>query len=109
MTTSDLLNNLKLAWVTAVGTASTGTATLMEWIPTDVGKIASLFGVILTIVLIRLHWRNGNAKYELTKLESKELQQKITAFERKEEERIEAAAKREASGEPLRRNEDSAQ
>ena len=37
---------------------------MMEWIPTDIGKLVSLAGGILTVVLIRLHWRNGNAKYE---------------------------------------------
>ena len=37
---------------------------MMEWMPTDIGKLVSLAGGILTVVLIRLHWRNGNAKYE---------------------------------------------
>ena len=61
-----------------------GTATVMEWIPSDIGKLVSLAGTVLTLVLIRLHWRNGNAKYnqmmldrEKTLLEIAELKDRI--------------------------------
>ena len=62
-----------------------GTATVMEWIPTDIGKFVSLAGTVLTLVLIRLHWRNGNARYnqmmldrEKTLLEIASLKNKIS-------------------------------
>ena len=60
----EILNGLRVAWLSAMAAMGSGTATMMEWIPTDIGKLVSLAGGILTVVLIRLHWRNGNAKYE---------------------------------------------
>ena len=59
-----ILSDLRVAWLSAMAAMGSGTATMMEWIPTDIGKLVSLAGGILTVVLIRLHWRNGNAKYE---------------------------------------------
>ena len=59
-----ILSDLRVAWLSAMAAMGSGTATMMEWMPTDIGKLVSLAGGILTVVLIRLHWRNGNAKYE---------------------------------------------
>ena len=59
-----ILHDLRIAWASAMAAMGSGTATVMEWIPTDIGKLVSLAGGILTIVLIRLHWRNGNASYD---------------------------------------------
>ena len=64
-----MLQDLRIAWASAVAAMGSGTATMMEWIPTDIGKLVSLVGSVLTIVLIRLHWRNGNAKYDQMMLE----------------------------------------
>ena len=47
----------------------------------QVGFIASIFGILLTSVLIITHWRNGLAEYKKTKLETQ-------IMRRKEQERI---------------------
>ena len=65
-----LLHDLRLAWASAVAAMGSGAATVMEWIPDDIGKPVSLAGLILTIVLIRLHWRNGNARYKQVLIEN---------------------------------------
>ena len=87
-----ILHDLRVAWASAMAAMGSGTATAMEWIPNDIGKLVSLIAGVLTIVLIRLHWRNGNARYgqiiidrenalldrEKTRLEIAALKEKIS-------------------------------
>ena len=40
---------------TATLTTSSGIATALQWIPDDIGKLATLVGLILSAVLIRYH------------------------------------------------------
>ena len=40
---------------TATLTTSSGIATVLQWIPDDIGKLATLVGLILSAVLIRYH------------------------------------------------------
>ena len=75
-----MLQDLRIAWASAVAAMGSGTATMMEWIPTDIGKLVSLVGSVLTIVLIRLHWRNGNAKYDQMMLDREKTLLEIAAL-----------------------------
>ena len=75
-----LIHDLRLAWASAVAAMGSGTATMMEWIPTDIGKLVSLVGSILTLVLIRLHWRNGNARYDQMMLDREKTLLEIAAL-----------------------------
>lgn len=50
-----LAESIRGAMLAASTTAAVGYSTVMEWIPTDVGKIASTLGVVLTSVLIFVH------------------------------------------------------
>jgi len=106
MNTNDWFHNLKMAWATAVAAIGSGTATFLELIPTEIGKLASLAGIILTVTLIRLHWRNGNANYRKTLLETNLLRQQLEEHKSREAERLEAAANRAKEGRPLRREDD---
>ena len=44
--------SIKIAASTSAATMTTGAATWLDWIPTDIGKLASLIGLALSIVLI---------------------------------------------------------
>lgn len=41
----------------ATGTMGTGLATWMEWIPNEIGKLATLVGILLSVTLIVMHIR----------------------------------------------------
>lgn len=45
----------KASGAVATGTTGSGIATMMEWIPTDIGKLATLIGAVLSLVLI-VYW-----------------------------------------------------
>lgn len=50
-----LATNAKPAIVSVTATISTGTATWLKYIPSDIGKLASIIGIILSGVLIYTH------------------------------------------------------
>jgi len=56
---TNLLGDIKAAAAAAVATMSTGLGTVLEWIPNDIGKLASLVGVVLSCVLIYAHLLNA--------------------------------------------------
>lgn len=66
------------AGVSAV-TTGTGAGTILDWIPDDIGKLATLVGVILTAILICIHF---------VKLKKERLELEI--MRRKERERLAA-------------------
>lgn len=45
----------KASSAVAAGTTGTGLATWLEWIPSDIGKLATLIGAVLSLVLI-VYW-----------------------------------------------------
>lgn len=94
----EVLTNPKAAHLTATLTAGTGLSTVFELIPDDIGKLATLIGIVLSLVLIRTHWKNGRAEYTRIELENKLMRQKIS-------DREEAARFRKAAGLPLREDE----
>ena len=52
---AEIANHPKTAHIVAAATTATGTSTWFDWIPSDIGKLASLLGVILTTILIFIH------------------------------------------------------
>lgn len=50
-----ILTDAKTAIGASAATITTGTATSLQWIPDDIGKLATLLGVILTSILIITH------------------------------------------------------
>lgn len=75
-----LLNDIKVGFSVAIATGSSGLATFLEWIPADIGKLATLIGIILSLVLIYSHLRKTKLVEEehniKMKLLNKELDQK---------------------------------
>lgn len=64
------INSVKLAWTSAVTTLGVGLGTIMEFIPDDIGKLASVFGIVLTTILIVNHWRMAPLNRENKRLET---------------------------------------
>lgn len=96
---TELAQNPKVASAVSTVTTGTGLGTFLDVIPNDIGKLATLVGIVLSSVLIYTHWRKGRIEYEKTQLE-------ILVLKEKEAERIEAAHRRKEAGEPARRKED---
>ena len=99
MNTIDLVTNPKIALTVSTMTTGTGLGTFLDVIPNDIGKLATLVGIVLSSVLIYTHWRKGRIEYERTRLE-------ILILKEKEAERIEAAQRRREVGLPTNRTED---
>lgn len=47
----------RVGWMAAGGTTAAGSAKWIEMIPNEIGKIATLIGAILSLVLIVVHLR----------------------------------------------------
>lgn len=88
MSVNEFVSNPKIAGAVSAGTTTTGLGTILDFIPGEIGKLATLVGICLSLVLIYTHWRKGRIEYQKTQLEIKILMEK-------EAERLEAAARRD--------------
>ena len=95
MSLKELVADPKMALAVASGTMGTGTGTIIDLIPDGIGKVATLIGIILSLLLIRVHYAN---------LQKLQLEREI--MKRKESERLEALEARKAEGMPLRWGDD---
>lgn len=95
----NLVNDIKVAWTTVIGTVASGMGIALEMIPNDIGKLATLVGIVLSSVLIYTHFRKGRIEYKKTQLE-------ICILKEKEAERVESANRRKDSGLPATRESD---
>jgi len=61
---------------TATPTTSSGIATVLQWIPDDIGKLATLVGLVLSAVLIRYHVNKTriDARDELARRQAEAIQ-----------------------------------
>lgn len=66
---TNFLHDVNVGVTTAAGTIGTGLATALNWIPDDIGKLATLVGIILSVVLIWNHWRKGRNEERKNRLE----------------------------------------
>lgn len=73
----NLLESVKAAVAVALSTLGTGAAYIIELIPDDIGKVASLSGVVLTCVLIFVHLRKGRVEYEISQLQLRKLRNEL--------------------------------
>ena len=81
------ISSPKVATGVSATTTGTGIGTLIDWIPSDIGKLATLVGIALSLVLIYTHLRKGRIEYKKTKLE-------IEILMEKEAERLDNARRR---------------
>ncbi len=68
-----LLENAKVASFVSITMIATGTGTILDWVPDDIGKLSILIGIVLSCVLIFTHIRKSNLQSEKTKLEIERL------------------------------------
>lgn len=82
----ELVQNPKIASTVSAATTGTGLGTMFDWVP-NLGELATIIGIVLSIVLIYTHWRKGRIEYKKTQLE-------ISILMEKEAERLENANRR---------------
>ena len=100
MSATELMSDIKVAWITVTGTIGSGLGTILEMIPNEIGKLGTLAGMILSSVLIYTHFRKGRIEYKKTQLE-------ILILTEKEAQRIESAKRRKDVGLPANRRDDT--
>jgi len=84
----ELTKSQKAACVVSTVTTGTGLGKFLNMLPHYTGQIATVAGIVLSIVLIYTHWRKGRVEYRKTRLE-------IRILREKEAESIEAALERD--------------
>ena len=72
-----ITQDLKVATTVAAGTVTTSLGFALDMIPTSIGKLGTIVGIVLSSVLIYTHIRNGRATHTKLMLE-------IAALRRKE-------------------------
>ncbi len=82
---TQVTTDIKTAATVATGTTGTGLGTILDLIPSDIGKLATVIGIILSSVLIFTHIRKGAIEYRKTKLEIKILEEKAKKYNSKED------------------------
>lgn len=64
----ELVSNPKVAHAIATGTAGSGIGTMFNLIPDDIGKVATLIGIVLSVVLIFVHTRKAISNWKIDKV-----------------------------------------
>ena len=57
---SNTIQSPKVAAAVSTATTASGVGTWFDWIDRDIGTIASIFGIILSLVLIIIHIRKDS-------------------------------------------------
>ena len=68
----DAAQNPKIAATVSAGTIGSGTLTVLEWIPANIGSIASMVGIVLSSVMIYIHLKQHFLKMKLLQKELEE-------------------------------------
>lgn len=74
---TDVLTNPKTATSTSLATTTTGVATWLDWIPNDIGKLATLIGMVLSTVLIVYWARKIRSEHISDKLKHEQMRLEI--------------------------------
>lgn len=77
MSVSNLISDVRTGAAVSTATAGTGLSTILEWIPNDIGKLASVVGIVLSLVLIYTHTRKGRLEREKIELDIELLKTKL--------------------------------
>lgn len=72
-----MIEGTKSAAVTAAATTGLSLGTVLEWIPDAIGKLGTLVGIILSIVLIAVHIRRYRMDSKKHRLETELLKARI--------------------------------
>lgn len=72
-TVMDLASNAKVGIATAATTAGSGIGTVLDYIPDDIGKLATLVGLVVSGIVGYAHWQLAQKSKAETELLKKEL------------------------------------
>ena len=72
----EIAQDPKIASMVSTMTTGAGLAAILDLIPNNIGKLATLVGVALSLVLIYTHWRKGRIEYKKIQLEIELLKKK---------------------------------
>lgn len=77
-----LITDPKLGYVVGTGTTTSGLGTWLDLIPNEIGKLATLVGICLSLVLIAMHLRKmrqdareGKLREELLRAQIEQVRQ----------------------------------
>ena len=70
---NSIVTDAKAASIVATGTISTGLGSVLDLIPNEIGKLATVVGILLSIVLIYTHSRKGPMVRESIRLQNENL------------------------------------
>lgn len=71
-----VLGSPKVAGVVSAATTTTGLSTVFELIPDDIGKLATVIGIILSAVLIYTHLKKHRVEVRKLELEIASLERR---------------------------------
>lgn len=71
---TNIIQDTKTALTVATGTTGVGVSSWLDWIPDDIGKLATLVGIALSLVLIYVQLRKGRLERQKLKIELEVLQ-----------------------------------
>ena len=71
-TVNAAIQSPKTAVTVSTATIGSGTLTVLEWIPANIGSIASMVGIILSSVMIYIHLKQHFLKMKLLQKELEE-------------------------------------
>lgn len=74
---SNLINDARVGAIVSTTTTGSGLGVILDLIPNDIGKLATVVGIILSIVLIYTHLRRGYSEHKKTMLEVEILKAKL--------------------------------
>lgn len=80
---TELVQNPKTGAAVATGTTATGLGTILDFIPDDIGKLATLVGIILSSLLIYAHYHKTRAFIRHDKFEQEKERLELEALRRK--------------------------
>jgi hypothetical protein len=73
----EALTSPRVAATVSTATTTAGMATFLDWIPADIGKLATLVGICLSAVLIYIHIKRYRREEEKHKLEIAQLKRAL--------------------------------
>lgn len=75
-TATNVVQSGKTAVAVSAGTATAGISKWLGWIPDDIGKLATLIGICLSLALLYFHIRKGLLELKKVQLEYKMVKRK---------------------------------
>lgn len=77
MNANNLINDARVAGVVSTTTMGSGMGVILDLIPNDIGKLATVVGIVLSLVLIFTHLRKGFIERKKIQLEIELLKNKL--------------------------------